>query len=63
MWHPFDDSRVLNDPNASGRGLWRPPEVANIYHNITPYMIYPLFCLVSVFKGYWSAGKYIVASI
>ena len=26
MWHPFDDSRVLNDPNASERGLQKPLE-------------------------------------
>ena len=29
LWHPFDDSRVLNDPCASERGLQRPLEVAS----------------------------------
>ena len=29
LWHPFDDSRVLKDPNASERGLRRPQEVAS----------------------------------
>ena len=29
LWHPFDDSRVFNDPCASERGLQRPLEVAS----------------------------------
>ena len=28
FWHPFDDSRGLHDPNATGGGLRRPLEVA-----------------------------------
>ena len=27
FWHPFDDSRGLHDPNATGGGLRRPLEV------------------------------------
>ena len=28
FWDPFDDSRVLHDPNATDKGLRRPLEVA-----------------------------------
>ena len=34
MWHPFDDSRVLNYPNATEKGLRRPLEVASESHMI-----------------------------
>ena len=30
MWHPFDDSRGLYDPNTTERGLQKPVDVVEI---------------------------------
>ena len=49
LWHPFDDSRVLNDPNAPERGLWRLSRLPHSIFCSQNQTLYPLFCLATVF--------------
>ena len=50
LWHPFDDSRGLYDPNAKERGLYRLP-IASFDHNITPCILYIALNLCG--NGFW----------
>ena len=65
MWHPFDDSRGLNDPHTSERGIRRPlevrPLIVSFEQNITPYTLY--IALKLYLKGCWDKEKLIMTSI